>query len=277
MDYLKAREIYHHGIKGQKWGVRRYQNPDGTLTAEGRARYFNKDGSMSDDQMNEFQNEWNKNIVGALQASAKKRNPNGRPESTGKNWDEAHANMQKEIEKAKKGEKSILDDCISGKVNIDDFLAEYYVKAAFKDYGLSDKEIPSALRALDETRNVRFTRLSHSGIKGQKWGMRRYQNEDGTLTEEGKVRYSKKTKGVVRGTLGGAALGSIVALGAAAIASIGTASYMYLSKDNSSLSKGINAFDKMINAYPYLLAATVTGGAIAGGVSSAAKNKKKEA
>ena len=31
--------------------------------------------------------------------------------------------------------------------------------------------------------------LAHSGIKGQKWGVRRYQNEDGTLTEEGKQRY----------------------------------------------------------------------------------------
>ena len=31
--------LAHHGILGQKWGVRRYQNPDGTLTAEGRRRY----------------------------------------------------------------------------------------------------------------------------------------------------------------------------------------------------------------------------------------------
>ena len=31
--------------------------------------------------------------------------------------------------------------------------------------------------------------ISHSGIKGQKWGVRRFQNEDGTLTEEGKKRY----------------------------------------------------------------------------------------
>lgn len=30
--------IQHHGIKGQKWGVRRYQNADGTLTAAGKKR-----------------------------------------------------------------------------------------------------------------------------------------------------------------------------------------------------------------------------------------------
>ena len=32
-------ELAHHGIKGQKWGVRRFQNADGTLTAKGRKRY----------------------------------------------------------------------------------------------------------------------------------------------------------------------------------------------------------------------------------------------
>ena len=32
-------ELYHYGIKGQKWGVRRYQKEDGTLTNAGKARY----------------------------------------------------------------------------------------------------------------------------------------------------------------------------------------------------------------------------------------------
>lgn len=51
-DYLE-----HHGVKGQKHGERRYQNPDGSLTPEGRqhygvgegrdARYQNPDGSLT--------------------------------------------------------------------------------------------------------------------------------------------------------------------------------------------------------------------------------------
>lgn len=32
-------ELYHHGIKGQKWGIRRFQNPDGTYTEAGLKRY----------------------------------------------------------------------------------------------------------------------------------------------------------------------------------------------------------------------------------------------
>lgn len=32
-------EIFHYGIKGQRWGVRRYQNADGTLTSAGKQHY----------------------------------------------------------------------------------------------------------------------------------------------------------------------------------------------------------------------------------------------
>ena len=35
---LRSDELYHHGIKGQKWGVRRFQNPDGSLKTAGVKR-----------------------------------------------------------------------------------------------------------------------------------------------------------------------------------------------------------------------------------------------
>lgn len=35
---MECNELYHHGIKGQRWGIRRYQNEDGSLTSLGRKR-----------------------------------------------------------------------------------------------------------------------------------------------------------------------------------------------------------------------------------------------
>lgn len=42
MEYMwymqTSDELYHHGIKGQKWGIRRFQNRDGSLKSAGKAR-----------------------------------------------------------------------------------------------------------------------------------------------------------------------------------------------------------------------------------------------
>ena len=40
-------ELYHFGVKGMKWGVRRYQNKDGTLTKAGRKKMAKLDKEYS--------------------------------------------------------------------------------------------------------------------------------------------------------------------------------------------------------------------------------------
>jgi hypothetical protein len=46
-EVVEVDEIYHHGIKGQRWGVRRYQNKDGSLTPAGQKRLEKKDAKWA--------------------------------------------------------------------------------------------------------------------------------------------------------------------------------------------------------------------------------------
>lgn len=41
-------ELYHHGTKGMKWGIRRYQNKDGSLTTAGKKRYAQEEAKLKE-------------------------------------------------------------------------------------------------------------------------------------------------------------------------------------------------------------------------------------
>ena len=57
--------LAHHGVKGQRWGVRRFQNKDGSLTAAGKNRLYNKENMKNAEtqHLDKFGTDKNHNIL----------------------------------------------------------------------------------------------------------------------------------------------------------------------------------------------------------------------
>lgn len=98
-------ELYHHGVKGMRWGVRRYQNKDGSLTNAGKKRY---DREARD-------NNWEMGSDGIARGTGKKNkgdvyNPNPKKwvkedMERSKRFADASSNLTRELKNA--NEKSI--------------------------------------------------------------------------------------------------------------------------------------------------------------------------
>lgn len=113
MDY---NELQHHGILGQKWGVRRFQNRDGSLTPAGKKRYSEKEQRYSTNhkewakQMygtkrwtNELENNkrWSKNLEKMGPKGLQKNDPEMSDKEAKELYDEEMARYKYKIDDAK--------------------------------------------------------------------------------------------------------------------------------------------------------------------------------
>lgn len=233
-DYLTFRmrynsELYHHGIKGQKWGERRFQNPDGTLTKEGIARYRTNVGTkemlknttdydkLTKKQQKQY-TEYGRRagakkgaIIGGIAGAGIAVTKTALNFHTDKkahyrsgvigNYNEpsGRAIVNKFIRKAVLGAIGgvVVGTIVGGHTGKRKAQAELADKG--KNYVNELLETPvDRLHHSDESEDILEMSeiqtdelfLEHHGIKGQKWGIRRYQNEDGSLTPEGMKRYN---------------------------------------------------------------------------------------
>ena len=212
LDYIKlkqlysSKELFHHGVKGQKWGVRKEPEPVekvdfdkaeraekrrnkkirrtigaiavagiiiGTVLANKyRTERLIADTKLTDDEIKKLAE---KTIHDQRSDSAKKA-------AATRAANKAANAVKETINKGKDVANNVTKN-IPKDTYIKDLLREARQKSStFRDM----KNMLHHSGIIDETY------LEHFGILGQKWGIRRFQNEDGTLTPEGKERYLNK-------------------------------------------------------------------------------------
>lgn len=178
--------LSHHGILGQKWGVRRFQNEDGTLTPAGmkRYRYNESNGTLSESGQKRLVEDQLKDKLRnkEYREYAKKQYKRLRglrmfPDMS------AYASYIRDREG-----NAISKREYQGYVDYSDYTFLKF-KRNVRTGMLAVGVALGALSGVELSKAIRGDSLFHHGILGQKWGVRRFRNKDGTLTSEGKKRY----------------------------------------------------------------------------------------
>lgn len=168
--------LQHFGILGMKWGQRRYQNADGSLTSAGEKRYNSRNAEV---------------------LNGKDMSPERALSAVGPEGKQIISQRETAIKKQLNEE-----DWLDVSERIGSYAYEDAIKI-FKQQNL-DKRVGAALEValndryvevLGNTMDEKYPDgvwhdgvLRHHGILGQKWGIRRFQRPDGTRTPAGRRR-----------------------------------------------------------------------------------------
>lgn len=174
-DYLETKELYHYGIKGQKWGVIRkeYHQSRQEHAAKQEA------GGIGTAAGAILGGAAGLGLSFLLNKSKVFRKTNGlfREIGTG----ETYKHSMKSV--ATRATGMAFAGAMLGRK-----IGKAHAMKKSQQERVEDAKFDN-LTATQKKALLGAQQIQHSGIKGQRWGVRRYQNEDGSLTEEGKKRY----------------------------------------------------------------------------------------
>lgn len=156
--YIIDDELYHSGIHGQKWGLRRYQNKDGSLTEAGKVRYRGLGGKVryaNDMAKNAIKNHKQKKALAkARKTKAKNKEAAEKLAANKKEWAKSAALLEK---------------------HIDDFTADEY------------KEAVDKLRVMEDLKDIklkdaqRMQKYANIGLELLKSGIDAYSKTEAAL------------------------------------------------------------------------------------------------
>lgn len=217
-------ELYHHGVKGQHWGDRRWQNPDGSLTPEGYIHYGyakkkinKKTGEETTIYKEKALKKRDKTINWYVNTQAKRYlkgdKKAGSVEYMANTYDKIlspKARMRTNVGIFTLGMVGNIAASIANSKQDDINGKAYQVGKKYMDDEDFINNVMTTHYADMHTGKVKtkyeamYTAkhslidddfLAHFGIPGQKWGIRRWQNPDGSLTPAGYTHYGYSGRG----------------------------------------------------------------------------------